>query len=165
MPSSCFVLKTNCEAQEVLSASNDKFSTALRMLKLLPLILCFYLDFVCLDALQSCPVLNKLIFCELVQSLLCTRFSVTWLKSVIAKASAYALAKLIVLCLVLFLRSGSHLLQPPVSCTLRIQLKAFPQEGLAAVSRAIKSLTPSMWCIYSLQLPTQDFLYGRKQTT
>lgn len=38
MPSSCFVLKINFKALEILSASNAKFSKTLRMLTLLPAI-------------------------------------------------------------------------------------------------------------------------------
>lgn len=93
-----------------------------------------------MGVLPSCPGFSKLILCALVQSLLCTKFSVTWLKPVIAKAGALAIGKYIVLCPVLSLCCGRQLLQPPVSCTSRTKLD-IPQERLAALSRVI-SLSP-----------------------
>lgn len=119
------------------------------------LILCIYLGFVCLDVLKSCPGFSKLILCALVQSLLCTKFSVTWLKSVIAKAGALAIAKCIVLCFILFLCCRSQVLQPPVSCTSRIKLDLL-QERLAALSRALSpSLLPrGVFIVFSSQLRT-----------
>lgn len=138
----------------------------------------------CISGSQSCPGLNKLILPVIAKiNHLPLQKSLFFVYRVLSKSAAGTKSKHVIF-LILWERTCSqnildilldpfhtgawekdlskgkilanegHLQQMSIHCTLRIRVKGFPLERLTAVSRADRSLTPSIWC---LQPPAQDY--------